>query len=49
MADKENVADEPCDTDQTNPVDASAETWLDVYANTDDPEDFLDRDHAMDG
>ena len=36
------------DNDPNNPVDMSADDWLEVYSRMDDPEGFLDHDHSMD-
>lgn len=33
------------DTDETNPVDCSAEVWAEIYA---DPDYDMDHDHSMD-
>jgi hypothetical protein len=42
------VVDELSDLDPFNPVDCSADTWSEIFAEMDDFEDFLDHDHGMD-
>lgn len=36
------------DLDPNNPVDLTAEQWLDLYAESSDPVDLMDHDHSMD-
>jgi hypothetical protein len=43
---KENrPVDEPSDLDQRNPVDVDADTWSEIYADSDYD---IDHDHGMD-